>query len=200
MLSTIALSLLLTGCIEDVAKDKVEATVTEAKTEAPKPAAGTAWKVDPGASTLKALGAKITAEHPIVFHKWEGSATVDGGKLTGIEFVVDMDSLEADHPKLTEHLKNQDFFDVPGHPTSKFTSTGIAAGDDGTATVTGNLTIRGTTKEVSFPAKIEVTADQVHASTEFAIDRKDFNVVYPGKPDDLVQDKVVLTIDFVAKP
>ena len=67
-----------------------------------------------------------------------------------------------------------------------------------THTVAGDFTIHGETKRITFPAKIEVNGDDVHASTEFALNRQDFGVTYPGRPDDLVQDKVVLTVDFHA--
>ena len=77
----------------------------------------------------------------------------------------------------------------------------ITAGSEAegmTHTVTGNFTIRGVTKSVTFPAKVAVTAGEVHASTEFGIDRKDFGIVYPGKADDLIKDNVLLQVDFVA--
>ena len=64
--------------------------------------------------------------------------------------------------------------------------------------VTGDLTIRGKTKRVSFPAKLGVGETEVSATTEFVIDRQDFDVAYPGRPDDLIQDNVLLQVDFVA--
>ncbi len=207
MLTSLMVLTALTGCVEDVGKDKVAAEVTEAE---PAPAekkmaeepAGATWAVDTSASTLKALGAKVTAEHPIVFHDWKGEVTVDGDTVTGVSFTVQMASLEADHPKLTSHLKNEDFFDVPNHPTATFESSKIEAGsseDGATHTVTGKMTIRGNTKQLSFPATIEVKDGMAKANTEFVIDRQDFGVTYPGRPDDLVQDNVVMTIDFTAK-
>ena len=207
MFSSLTLALLLTGCIEDVAKDKVEAVVedvepAEPKAKEPAPAhAGAAWAVVKESSKLSALGAKVTATHPIVFPDFDATVTVDAGSLTGLSYTVQMASLEADHPKLTSHLKNEDFFDVAGHPTSSFVSSSIRAGSDVegmTHTVKGALTIRGTSKEVTFPAKVMRKGKRLEASTEFAIDRKDFGVVYPGRPDDLVQDKVVLTIVLAA--
>jgi len=198
-----ALALLLTACVEDVATDKVEAVVEEAAPAPAEraPAKGKEWTVDMSASKIEALGAKVTATHPIVFPDFDATVTVDAGSLTGLSYTVQMASLEADHPKLTSHLKNEDFFDVAGHPTSSFVSSSIRAGSDVegmTHTVKGALTIRGTSKEVTFPAKVMRKGKRLEASTEFAIDRKDFGVVYPGRPDDLVQDKVVLTIVLAA--
>jgi len=52
---------------------------------------------------------------------------------------------------------------------------------------------------VSFPATVTVAADSVTAQTEFVVNRKDFGIVYPGMPDDLIQDNVLMKISFVAK-
>jgi polyisoprenoid-binding protein YceI len=193
---------LLPACVEDVGKNKVEAEVGEAeRVEAPAADAVT-WKVDRSQSTLKALGAKITATHPIEFDKWRGEVTVDDGALAGISFEADMTTVQSDHPKLTQHLKGEDFFWVEKHPKATFQSTKITEGGEGDAThtVTGNLTVRGMTKSVTFPATIETADDMVKAKTEFVIDRQDFGVTYPGKADDAIQDNVVLTVDFTAKP
>ena len=55
------------------------------------------------------------------------------------------------------------------------------------------------TKSVTVPATIEVTDGQVKASAKFIVDRQDFGVVYAGKADNLIQDKVAMEIDFVTK-
>jgi polyisoprenoid-binding protein YceI len=195
----------LTACVEDVGKGKTAATVEEAPgVEAPDPTSGKAlvtYSVDRSKSSVRALGAKVTATHPIDFPDYTASVSLDGEKVAAIAYEVQMATLTSDHPRLTEHLKNEDFFDVPKHPTSSFSSTSIAEGGEGegvTHTVTGDLTIRGATKRVSFPATLTVDGSSVQAQAEFVIDRQDFAVTYPGQPDNLVQDNVVLTIAFVA--
>lgn len=201
---------LFMGCVGDVGKDKAAAVVEDVATDAAPEAAEAAppaeakaddggLAIDASQSSVKALGAKITATHPIDFKDFSGSVSVDGDAVTGVSFDVEMATLESDHPKLTEHLKNEDFFDVPNHPKSTFRSTEVKAGGEGAShSVTGDLTIRGTTKRVTFPANLTVEADKVTADAEFTINRQDFKVTYPGRPDDLVQDNVVLTIAFVA--
>lgn len=160
---------------------------------------GQTYAITTDKSTLDALGAKITAKHPIKFHKFDGAIAMNGDEVSGVAFVADMASIESDAEKLTEHLKTEDFFDVAKHPVATFASTEVKPGaEGGTHTVTGDLTIRGKTHRVTFPATLEVTPEQVSAKTEFVIDRQDFGVTYPGKPDDLVQDNVVLTVSFVA--
>lgn len=196
------------ACVGDLGKGRVEAEVNEpaatpaAAEAAPAPAAtGTQLAIDPARSSLRALGAKITATHPIDFPVWSGTVTVDGDTLTGLSFEADMASLVADHPKLTAHLKDADFFDVATYPKATFVATKVeaAAGEGGsTHAITGDLTIRGVTKSVTFPATVTVGPAEVAARTEFVLNRQDFAVTYPGRPDDLVQDKVVLTVAWTA--
>jgi polyisoprenoid-binding protein YceI len=50
------------------------------------------------------------------------------------------------------------------------------------------------TKSISFPATIKINSDAVDVDTEFAINRKDFGIVYPGMPDDLIKDDVLLKL------
>ena len=206
---TVSTSLLLLStlfaCVADVGEGKVAAEVAEAPApsaeKAAPAAAGKALKIDTSASKVHALGAKITATHPVDFKKWEGTVTVDGDAVTDLNFTIHTASLESDHPKLTGHLKNEDFLFVEKFPTASFDASEIKAGSDkegATHTVTGALEIRGVTKQVTFPAKIEVAERGVKAATEFVINRRDFEVIYDGKADDLVQDNVVLTVEIAA--
>jgi len=198
----------LTGCVEDVAKDKVEAIVEDVEAghempaeEAPAAPAGDVWAVDASKSSVKALGAKVTATHPIDFGEFEGKLTVADNAVTSVEYTVQVASLVADHPKLTAHLMTEDFFNVQANPTATFKSTEITAGSDTEGmshTVKGEMMIMGQTKVVTFPANITVTDEGATASTEFALDRQDFGIAYPGKPDDLIQDKVVMTVALAA--
>jgi len=197
---------MLVACVGDVAADKVVAEVAEPppaaekKVEAPAPA-GAEWQVDKESSKISALGAKVSATHPIDFPDFSGTLTMGKAGPTAVGFEVTMETLVADHPKLTTHLKDADFFDVPNHPKSTFKSSAVTAGSDvegATHTVEGDLTIRGKTKRITFPATFTNGDGSAEAKAEFAIDRRDFDVVYPGRKDDLVQDKVVLNIALKA--
>ena len=76
---------------------------------------------------------------------------------------------------LTTHLKSPDFFDTREYPKAKFESTSIKAeGDE--HTITGNLTLMKETKEISFPAKIEVVDGKLTLSAKFTIDRTEFGM------------------------
>jgi len=195
--------LVLGACIEDVGKDKAHAIVEEAPAEAPaKATASRTLAVDPEKSKIGALGAKVTKSFPLVFHRFTGELGVDQGEVSSVSIDVDVASLTSPHDKLTAHLLKEDFLWAESFPKATFASTAIrpSTGDDGAGshTVTGTLTIRGKSKQVTFPATLNVTATEVQAQAEFAIDRQDFEVLYMGRADDLVQDKVVLTIDLVA--
>jgi polyisoprenoid-binding protein YceI len=109
---------------------------------------------------------------------------------------MDASSIVANDPKLTEHLKTPDFFDVAKFPDAKFVSTEIKAGGEGGAshTVTGNLTMHGVTKSVTFPATIAVTSDTASVDADFSINRKDFGINYAGAADNLIRDTVAIKL------
>ena len=107
-----------------------------------------------------------------------------------------MDSITTDAADLTKHLKTADFFDVAKFPQATFVSTAIKAGGEKGAshTITGNLTMHGVTKAVTFPATINVTPDVATVDSTFSINRKDFGINYAGAQDNLIRDDVVLTL------
>lgn len=183
------------------------ATATAAATAAAAPEKpANASDLDPAATKVQFIGSKVTGKHEGNFEKVTGWIALDGDKVeTGKAYVeIDMATFKlADGgDKLAEHLKSADFFDVATNPTATFTTTEIKAGGDkgATHTVTGNLKLRGTEKSISFPATIAAAGDKVTVKAEFAINRKDFNIVYAGKADDLIRDDVVIKLDLaVAK-
>ncbi|PQO46510.1 YceI family protein [Blastopirellula marina] len=124
------------------------------------------------------------------FGKFSGTAKAADGKLTAVMVTIDATSIETEFEKLTNHLKSPDFFDVRAHPEAKFESTKIEYGDDGTAKITGDLTMLKETKSVSFPAKVTVGKD-IKLDAEFVIDRVEFGMDY--SPDKVSKD-VTMTI------
>ena len=65
--------------------------------------------------------------------------------------------------------------------------------------VTGDLSLHGVTKSITFPAKLAMDGEAVKVSADFAINRKDFGIVYAGKADDLIADNVAIVLDLTAK-
>ena len=144
-------------------------------------------------TTVEFTGKKPDGKHDGGFKKLSGTWTAPGGDATkgSLEVTIDTDSLWSDNPGLTKHLKNQDFFDVKTHKSATFKSTKIEKSGD-KYTVTGDLTLLGKTKSISFPAEITGTT----LKSEFSIDRTDFGMTY-GKGK--VEDKVALRVKVDAK-
>jgi polyisoprenoid-binding protein YceI len=105
---------------------------------------------------------------------------------------IDMTSLFTDNDRLTSHLKSPDFFAVKAYPRSKFVSTRVEkSGDD--YVVTGQFTLCGKTRAVSFPAKIEPYSDGLVLSSTLTINRHDWGISYgKGKIDDQVSLTIAL--------
>lgn len=158
---------------------------------------------------------------------------VVGGSFTMDMNNINVEDLEGEYKdKLTNHLKSGDFFSVEEHPTAVFEITEVepysneVASTDGDAkmkvvvneeevdeysipdpthTITGNLTMRGTTLSISFPAIVEVTDGQVTAQAKFNIDRSKWNIDFREESgyearakDELIYDTVHVGFDIVA--
>jgi polyisoprenoid-binding protein YceI len=200
------LSLALAGCADPTA-DKPKATVSSASTspsEATSPAsvASETLPLDEASSSVDFVGSKVTGKHEGKFQKVSGTIALAGGKAEGskISIEVDTSTVKTDQEKLDGHLKSPDFFDVAKFPKATFTSTQIKAGGEkgATHTITGDLDLHGVKKTLTFPATITVGADAVTGNAEFSINRKDFGIVFPGKPDDLIRDDVLLKLALKA--
>ena len=126
------------------------------------------------------------------FAKFSGTAQVDVAAKTIKSVSVDIDagSLWTEFPMLTTHLKSADFFEVRQYPTAKFISTKITSGE-GKTQIAGKLTLHGVTKEISFPAAIQLGDHGLTLSSEFSIDRSEFGMNFG--PDKVVN-KVTLTV------
>ncbi len=186
----------LTAC-SDPAADKSKAVTGEAAQVTPQTVAGQKYVLNPQNSKIEFVGSKVTGSHNGSFGTFSGQVDYNGDPLKSrVNITIDMNSLSADDPKLTEHLKTADFFDVAKFPQASFVSTEIKAGGEkgATHTVTGNLTMRGVTKSITFPATIAVTPDAATVDSTFSINRQDFGISYPGAKDNAIRDDVVLTL------
>jgi polyisoprenoid-binding protein YceI len=153
-------------------------------------------------SKIEFVGSKVTGKHDGGFKSFEGTwaLVADKPETSQLSAEIAMDSTWTDTPRLTGHLKSQDFFDVAKFPKSTFDSTEITTGNtdakakDATHTVTGNLTLHGVTKSIQFPAKINVTPEAATLNSEFFLNRRDFQINFPGMPNDLIRDEVVIKL------
>jgi polyisoprenoid-binding protein YceI len=192
------------GCNNNPVENKSIAKVEQAvKVSEPPADALVSYAFSQSGSQFSFVGAKVTGKHAGAFGKFSGQIALVGNDATksSVKAEVDVASLSTDQEKLNGHLKSSDFFDVAKFPKAIFQSTKIERGGEAgaTHTVTGNLELHGVTKSIRFPAAITVTSDSVSVKSEFGINRKDFGIVYPGKPDDLIKDDVLIRLNLVAR-
>lgn len=204
----LSLSIFLAAC-EDPAANKPKATTSEPSTSKPGNATNTGtapatkgevMAITPANSTVLFTGSKITRKHEGGFTIFSGTIDLVNAKPeeSSVSIEIDTASVFVDEPKLAEHLKTADFFDVEKFPKSTFKSTSIAASPKGADNyvVTGDFDLHGQTKAITFPATINVANDSVTVKAGFSINRKDFGIVYAGKADDLIRDNVVIMLDL----
>jgi polyisoprenoid-binding protein YceI len=208
MAAGIVLVGMMAGCDNDPAKGASKAATSAAQPVKELPAKDSAkapakFTFNQAESKIEYVGAKVTGKHDGGFGTFEGTIDLVDGDPTKSRVTVEitMASITSDSEQLTGHLKSKDFFEVETYPKAKFTSTAIVAGGDKGAshTVTGNLELHGVTRSITFPATITVQGDAVTVKADFAINRKDFGIVYPGKPDDLIKDEVLLKLNIAGK-
>jgi polyisoprenoid-binding protein YceI len=213
--SVFAAAVVLTTCLvlpaggcSDPAADKFQATATPPKPEDPAPRVNAFTTsprlllITPEGSTIGFVGSKVTGSHEGAFRSFSGFVALsrDLKSVEKVSVDIVMSSAFTDNDKLTTHLLGPEFFDVARFPVSSFSTTAIEPTDreGATHTLTGNLTMHGVDRSITFPARIAVGDGSVAITAEFAINRKDFGVSYPGQSDDLIRDEVVLRVDVKA--
>jgi len=151
-------------------------------------------------------GYKVTGAHDGTMQLKSGHLEMDGKKLIGGEFVVDMTSLTVTDlkagdgkEKLEGHLKSDDFFGVENHAESKLVFTSVKPLNKNSYTVVGDLTIKGITK----PVTLVVSMFEGKATATVKIDRAKYDVKYGSGSffDDLgdktIYDEFDLVVDLV---
>jgi polyisoprenoid-binding protein YceI len=125
-----------------------------------------------------------------------------------LEAVVQANSIHTNQPQRDDHLRTNDFLDVPNHPTLTLVSTGVRRVDDTNWVLTADLTVRGVTKSVDFDleflgegASMQEGKTVVAFSATATIDRRDFGVSFNHSLLDgsvVVGNKVVIEIETEA--
>ncbi|WP_316842144.1 YceI family protein [Pedobacter gandavensis] len=166
------------------------------------------YKVDAAKSTITWIGKKFTGGHNGTINLQSGALTFNGKKLAGGNFVMDMNSIkDADNSaNLEKHLKADDFFGADKFPTSTFVIKSVS-GNGATATVTGDLTIKGITKPISFPATLAWNADGTVTATaaKIIVDRTKYDIkyksssIFPEIGNKMINDEFELSVKLVAK-
>ena len=161
---------------------------TTTTNEATNEATTTLWTVDPAHTTVG-----FSVRHLMItnvrgtFEKVGGTVSYDPGRpeAAEVEIAIAADSIDTREPQRDAHLRSPDFFDAATHPTIVFRSTRVRRGGAGPLEIVGDLTIRGTTREVTL-AVAEVTGEQrdfqgkrrIGASATAKLRRSDFGMTY----------------------
>lgn len=156
------------------------------------------YQVSTAESSVKWVGKKVTGQHDGTVSLKNGELIYEGNKLVGGNFTIDMQTIECtdlsgDSKKnLDGHLKSDDFFGVKNYPTASLTIIRAVPQGPNKYKVVANITIKGTTEEIQFPASVENTNGKIVASASFSIDRSKFNVRYgSGSFFDNLGDKTI---------
>ena len=170
------------------------------------------YTIDTASSTLKWTAEKLVGKHNGTINIKSGKIEIEDGKLLSGNFEVDMRTIDnTDIPseemknKLVAHLKSADFFDIENHATATFKATSAENTGGTSYNITGDLTIKGITKPVSFAAEIKEDEDQVNAIATIKVDRTEYDIKFlSGKffkdlGDKLVKDIFFIDLNLVAK-
>jgi polyisoprenoid-binding protein YceI len=143
------------------------------------------------------------------FQDFTGTVLVDRAKpeSSSVEFTIQAASIDTNEPKRDEHLRAPDFFDVAKHPTITFKSTSVKPAGKDTYEVTGNLTMRGVTKQLTLPVtflgegKDPWGNEKIGFEISTVLNRKDYGIVWNKALDAggvLVADEVKVQISVEA--
>jgi polyisoprenoid-binding protein YceI len=182
---------------------------TSAVFAAPSGAQTSTWQIDPAHAN-----AQFTVRHLSIsnvsgqFNKMSGTVQLDDKDITksSVNATIDVSSVDTRDNSRDGDLKSDHFFDVAKYPTMTFTSTQIESAGPGKLKMTGNLTLHGVTKVVTFD--VDGPSDAITdpcnnqrrgASATTTINRRDFGITtYPAAAigDDV---KITLDIEFIKK-
>ncbi len=171
----------------------------------------TKWVVDPDHSV-----AAFSIRHMMIanvrgqFNKITGIIYFDPSDIAGssVEITIDVASIVTGIKKRDEHLRSADFFDVENYPFITFKSTKVRPVDEKHAKITGNLTIHGITRPMSFDVEVSGPVKDplgggmsMGFTTAAAIDREEFDIKWNEQMENggvMAAGKVYITIDIEA--
>ncbi len=162
-------------------------------------------------STVTWHASKVTGAHfgKVPIH----SANLDyaDGKIKGGTFEMDMSNLTVEditdpgsNARLTNHLKSDDFFSVEKFSKSTLKIKNVKSTGGNKYEITGDLTIKGITKPVTFPATVTASNGKITTTAEIKFDRTHYDIKYRSGSyfedlaDKLIYDEVKLDVKLVA--
>lgn len=223
MKKTLLMAFVAAGILFSCKKESDQTTTQETQEVAAE--TGSSYAIDEATSSIKWKGYHKGGLNPR-FGTLKGSGTLsaEGENLTGGSVTFDIKTLTTDaaavdastsdgktSADLDGHLKSPDFFDAEKYPTAKFEITSVAKFDPAkdksalegaNAVVSGNLTLKDKTVNITFPAKVTATAGELALQSKFTINRQDWGLAYgaEGDPKDwMISQEIDLELDVKAK-
>ena len=184
---------------------------------------GVNYVVDATASTISWEAFKIVGGHKGTIGLTEGNFNIKDGNILSGGFTINMLTMantdipvgpDSSNFNLVKHLTSSDFFDVAKYPTGKFEITSVtpltADADGNTHTISGNLTIKDSVKNIVFPAKVTINGDELTAEGTATVNRLQFGIVYNSVSvspaallkkigDNAIKDELTIKIALKAK-
>ncbi|GAB3663088.1 YceI family protein [Nocardioides korecus] len=168
------------------------------------------WTLDPAHTRIG-----FVARHAMVtkvrgsFNEFEGTAEVDGNDLSAskVSLTIKAASIDTRNEQRDGHLKSNDFLAMDEHPEITFVSTSVATGGEGDVDITGDLTIKGTTKSVTVPFEFDGVATDPFGNQRAGfegktiINRTDYGVNFNAALETggvLVSEKITLEFEISA--
>lgn len=169
-------------------------------------------KVSSESSTLTWTGSKITgSSHSGTIAIQSGSISYADGLITSANVVMDMkniactDDMDQEYKdKLIGHLQSEDFFNAAEHKSAVFTLTSFEKVKGESYNVTGNLTIKGISNKITFPATVKMNDSMISVDADLSIDRTKWDVhygsgsIFDGLGDNVINDDVDIKIHIEA--
>lgn len=145
------------------------------------------------AFAVKNFGIRVNG----TFSEIAGTIVFDKNNLatSSFDITVNSNSISTGNDLRDKHLRDEDFFDVTKYPTLHFVSSKITSDKSDAYTITGQLTIKGVTKPVTFPFTALPTKTGYNFKGMFTINRKDFGVGKSGVISETVEVSVSLTTE-----
>jgi polyisoprenoid-binding protein YceI len=169
------------------------------------------YKIDVNKSTIVWTGKKVTGEHTGNIKVKSGVLQHDGKVITGGAFDIDMTTITntdltdaAYNQKLIGHLKSDDFFGVDKFPVASLKITEIKFKGGDQYEIGGDLTIKGKTNKIKFPATVSADGKVLNAKSKITVDRSKYDVKYGSKSffeglgDKTIYDDFDLDVNLVA--
>jgi polyisoprenoid-binding protein YceI len=203
-----------TACSEAPKGDNASISEKQEASEAK----GEVFVADTANSRIRFTGHGVGKNHPGIFKLSSGNVAVANNQITGGDFVINIKSMELEQKggafdeKLHPHLMSGDFFDAEKFGTAKFEITKVEPYKKNAAdasvveganyNISGNFTLKDVTKNITFPAKIDLDGNTLKAKGNFDIDRTQWNMNYGNDKslgDKFISEKVNIELDLQAK-